>query len=119
MIQRRRVSNAPGAEYPRVHVDLSISFRLQAPEARNVQLGLGRDYDKVRAEDGSWSFRIPRHVPGFHDNHLVVDGVQVDDRGSETFYGVSRQSSGIEIPETGVDYYQVKDVPHGEIRQFR
>jgi hypothetical protein len=34
-------------------------------------------------------------------------------------YGVSRDSSGIEIPEKGVDFYQIQDVPHGQVRQFR
>jgi enterochelin esterase-like enzyme len=29
---------------------------------------------------------------------------------------VGRHSSGIEIPEDGIDYYPVKDVPHGEVR---
>ncbi len=113
------VTNVPGAEYPRVHSDHSVTFRIQAPEARKIQVRLGKDYDMVRAEDGSWSVRIPPQVPGFHYYYLVVDGVQVSDPASRSFFGVSRDSSGIEIPEKGVDYYQVKDVPHGEIRQFR
>jgi enterochelin esterase-like enzyme len=41
----------------------------------------------------------------------------VSDPASESFYGVSKQSSGIEIPESGVDYYMPKNVPHGEIRE--
>jgi enterochelin esterase-like enzyme len=45
-----------------------------------------------------------------------VDGVQVIDPASEAFYGSGRQAGGIEIPEKGVDYYDAKDVPHGEIR---
>jgi enterochelin esterase family protein len=40
----------------------------------------------------------------------------VCDSASETFFGSSRESSGIEIPEVGVDYYNAKDVPHGELR---
>jgi hypothetical protein len=43
--------------------------------------------------------------------------VNVCDPASETFYGVSRQYSGIEVPEKGVDFYLPKDVPHGEIRE--
>lgn len=56
---------------------------------------------------------------GFHYYYLIVDGVQVNDPASESFYGVGRQSSGIEIPEKGVDYYQVNNVPHGEVRSRR
>jgi enterochelin esterase-like enzyme len=32
---------------------------------------------------------------------------------------VSRESSGIEIPEAGADYSEIKNVPHGQIRNFR
>ena len=56
-------------------------------------------------------------MPGFHYYVLVIDGVQVNDPASETFYGTGKQTSGIEIPEKGVDYYLPKDVPHGEIRE--
>jgi enterochelin esterase-like enzyme len=112
-------TNVFGAAYPRVHPDLSVSFQLKAPEARKVQVRLGKDYEMTRAEDGTWSATVPPQVPGFHYYYLVVDGVEVNDPGSESFYGVGRESSGIEIPEKGVDFYQIKDVPHGEIRQFR
>jgi enterochelin esterase-like enzyme len=92
---------------------------LKAPEARKVQVRLGKDYEMTRATDGTWSATIPPQVPGFHYYYLVVDGVEINDPGSETFYGVGRESSGIEIPEAGAEYSEVKNVPHGEIRQFR
>jgi len=56
-------------------------------------------------------------VPGFHYYSINVDGISINDPGSETFYGVSRQYSGIEVPESGVDFYQPKNVPHGEVRE--
>ena len=83
-------SNVAGAEYPRVHSDLSVTFQLKAPEAHKVQVRLGKDYEMVRADDGLWSVTIPPQVPGFHYYYLVVDGVAVNDPGSETFYGVAR-----------------------------
>ncbi len=112
-------TNVPGAGYPRINPDLSVAFRLKAPDAHKVEVRLGGNFEMTRAEDGTWSVTIPPQVPGFHYYYLVVDGVVVNDPASETFYGVSRESSGIEIPEKGVDFYEVKDVPHGEIRQFR
>jgi enterochelin esterase-like enzyme len=112
-------TNVMGAEFPRVHPDRRVTFQLKAPDAQKVQVRLGRDYDMVKGADGVWSVTIPPQVPGFHYYWLVVDGVLVNDPGSETFYGVGRESSGIEIPEEGVDFYQVKDVAHGEVRSFR
>ena len=87
-----------------------------APDAQKVQVRLGQNYDMTRGADGMWSVTIPPQVVGFHYYYLIVDGVQVNDPASEAFYGVSRESSGIEIPETGVDYYDAKDVPHGDVR---
>ena len=112
-------TNVLGAEYPRVHADLRATFRLKAPEATRVQVDIGKPYDMTRGEDGTWSVTVPPQVPGFHYYSLVVDGVAVNDPGSETFYGASRQMSGIEIPEAGVDFYSMKDVPHGEVRSVR
>src|SRR5271157_4728730 len=111
-------SNIMGAEYPRVHADLSASFRLQAPDARKVVLDImATKYDMAKGGDGSWTARTKPLVPGFHYYQLWVDGVSMNDPGSETFFGVGRQFSGIEIPEKGADFYDPKDVPHGDIRE--
>jgi enterochelin esterase family protein len=110
-------TNIGGAIYPRIHSDLSITFRLNAPNANKVQLQLDRQYDMVRDANGVWSITTPPQVPGFHYYSLIIDGVWVCDPASETFFGMGREASGIEVPEKGVDFYDVKNVPHGEIRE--
>jgi enterochelin esterase-like enzyme len=110
-------TNIPGAEYPRIHSDLRVTFRLKAPDARAVRLHLDKDYNLDRGDDGVWIVTTTPQVPGFHYYWFILDGVNVCDPASETFYGVSRQYSGIEVPEKGVDFYDVKDVPRGEVRQ--
>ena len=44
-------------------------------------------------------------------------GPQVPDPGSLYFYGASRWGSGLEIPAKDQDFYALKDVPHGQLRQ--
>jgi enterochelin esterase-like enzyme len=56
-------------------------------------------------------------APGFHYYRVFVDGVEVNDPASETFYGTGKETSGIETPEKAVDFYLPKDVPHGEVRE--
>ncbi len=113
-------SNIMNAEYPKVYPDLSVAFRLKAPEAQKVQVDISATkYDMQKDADGVWTVKIPPQVVGFHYYQLWVDGVSVPDPGSDTFFGVGRQFSGIEIPEAGVDYSDVKDVPHGQVRSFR
>jgi enterochelin esterase family protein len=91
-------------------------LRILAPDAQKVQVRMGQTYNMVKGAEGMWTVTTPPQVVGYHYYYLIVDGVQVNDPASESFYGVSRQSSGIEIPEVGVDYYSPKDVPHGEVR---
>jgi enterochelin esterase-like enzyme len=56
---------------------------------------------------------------GFHYYSLLIDGVAVADPASETFYGMGRMASGIEIPFAEGGYYALKNVPHGDIRTKR
>jgi len=110
-------TNVRGAKYPQINPDLSVTFRIQAPDAYKVEFDLGKRYPATRTDDGAWSATTDPQVPGFHYYWLVIDGVQVNDPASESFYGVGKQCSGIEIPEKGVDYYMPRDVPHGEVRE--
>ena len=117
-------SNVRGAAYPRVHADLSVTFRLKAPDAKKVQLNTGSDdnglgkgpFDMTRGEDGVWAVTTPPAIPGFHYYWFLVDGVAVNDPGSETYFGWAKESSGVEVPEKGADFYAVKDVAHGDVR---
>ncbi|AWM39018.1 Carbohydrate acetyl esterase/feruloyl esterase precursor [Gemmata obscuriglobus] len=115
-------TNTGNAAYPRVHADGRVTFQLRAPDAKKVQvftgygLGTGGPWDMTRGDDGVWALTSPPVVPGFHYYALVVDGVRVNDPGSDTFFGTGRPTSGIEVPEPGVDFYRAKDVPHGEVR---
>ncbi len=109
-------TNIQGQQFPCVYPDNRVAFRLVAPDAQKVQVRLGQDYPMTRDANGVWTVTLPPQVVGFHYYYLVIDGVQVSDPASETFFGVNRVSSGVEVPEQGVDYYLPKDVPHGEIR---
>jgi enterochelin esterase-like enzyme len=110
-------TNIQGAQFPCVYPDNRVEVRVMAPEAGKVQVRMGsKSFDMVRAADGMWSATVPPQAVGYHYYWLIIGGVMANDPASESFYGVSRQSSGIEIPEVGVDYYLPKDVPHGEIR---
>jgi enterochelin esterase-like enzyme len=75
-----------------------------------------KKYDMVKDAEGVWEVTTDPIVEGFHYYSLLIDGVAVADPSSETFYGMGRMASGIEIPEKDVDFYLPKDVPHGEIR---
>jgi enterochelin esterase-like enzyme len=115
-------SNVRGAEYPRVHADLRVTFRMKATTAQKVEFGFfgfdgGKRYPAQKSGEGFWTATTEPLVPGFHYYRVFIDGVEVNDPSSETFYGTGKETSGIEVPEKGVDYYLPKDVPHGEVRE--
>ena len=111
--------NIPGAPYPCVHPDRSVTFRVQAPDAQKVQVRLGGAHDMTKGADGLWMVTIPPQVVGFHYYSVVVDGAVVADPATRTFFGSGWDNSGIEIPEPEADaaYYSAKDVPHGQVAQ--
>jgi enterochelin esterase-like enzyme len=114
-------SNVPGALTPSIHSDRRITFALKAPIAASVQIaggdGLGPGpFPMAKAADGIWSVTTPASVPGFHYYWFVLDGVEMNDPASETFFGYGKETSGIEVPENGADYYSIQTVPHGEVR---
>ena len=115
-------TNIGNAAYPRIHSDLRLSFQLKAPDAKSVSLvgsfGLAKGpYPMERSSDGTWAVTTPPVVPGFHYYHFLVDGGIVNDPGSDSFYGNFKRASAIEVPAKGVDFYDNKDVPHGEVRE--
>lgn len=112
-------TNISGAQYPQIFPDNSVLFRIKAPDAKKVQIDLGKKYDMLREEDGSWAVTTDPIIEGFHYYSVLIDGVAVCDPACLTYYGMGRMASGIEIPEKNVDYYLTKDVSHGQIRQIR
>ena len=122
-------TNVRTAQYPRVHADGKVTFRIKAPDAHKVQIhpvlnnyaylghnGLGQDMiDLTKDADGFWSATVGPSQPGFHYYNLVIDGVEVADPGSRTFWGADHEISGIEVPGPDTDFYAEKDVPHGTV----
>jgi enterochelin esterase-like enzyme len=117
-------SNVPGAQFPRIHPDLRITFTFHAANAHSIQVaggdGLGNGPFAMKKDaDDVWTVTTPPAVPGFHYYWFVLDGVPVNDPASETYFGYGKETSGIEVPQSGADFYAIKNVPHGEIREKR
>ena len=109
-------TNIRGGKYPQVMPDNRVVFRLRAPNAKKLQIDLGKKYDMIADTGGFWTLTTDPIGPGFHYYSLIIDGIAVVDPASEAFYGMSRMASGIEIPFKGDDFYAMKNVPHGDIR---
>jgi enterochelin esterase-like enzyme len=114
--QQAPTTNIRGADYPQITPGSKAVFKVNAPDVHSMQLDLGKKYDMQKNSEGVWQVTTDSLSEGFHYYSLIVDGLAVCDPASETFYGMGRMASGIEIPFAGDDYYAIKDVPHGDIR---
>jgi len=110
--------NQPGKQYPQVNSERRVRARVVAPNATSVQLDIGaRRYPLKKVEGNAWIGESAPQDEGFHYYQIWVDGAQVPDPGTLYFYGASRWGSGIEIPAQDQDFYSLKNVPHGELRE--
>jgi enterochelin esterase-like enzyme len=110
--------NQPGKQYPQVNSEGRVRARIVAPQAQSVALDIGAvKYPLTKGDDGAWIGESRPQDEGFHYYQVVIDGAQVPDPSSLYFYGASRWGSGVEVPAKDQDFYALKDVPHGQLRE--
>ena len=88
-------SNVAGREFPNVHDDSRVTFRVKAPDAQRAQVaprgddnGLGRGhYDMHRDSAGARTVTTPPVRPGFHYCELAVDRFHCSNPNSKRFFG--------------------------------
>jgi GH35 family endo-1,4-beta-xylanase/enterochelin esterase-like enzyme len=115
--------NQPGQQYPQVNSQGYARFRIEAPDAQAVTVGLGLGgqggTQLKKTYDGSWVGTTAGPMDeGFHYYHITVDGGTFNDPGTGNYYGSTRWESGIEIPAKDKDFYAMKNVPHGKVQQI-
>lgn len=115
-------SNILNAEFPKISENNSVYVRLKAPEAAKVMVQGGdglcpKPLALTRDSSGNWNAIISNAGPGFHYYWFMVDGVWVNDPGSDSYFGYGKPVGGIEIPSPGEDFFSPKNVAHGEVRE--
>ncbi len=111
--------NQPNKQYPQVNSERRVRARVVAPQATSVALQFlgGATYPLTKGDDGAWVGVTQPQDEGFHYYQLLIDGAGVPDPGSLYFYGGNRWGSGVEVPAHDQDFYAVKNVPHGQLRE--
>ncbi len=111
--------NQPGRQYPQVTSDGRVRTSISAPQAQKVELDIGAvRYPLTKGENGVWTGGESKpQDEGFHYYQIWIDGAAVPDPGSLYFYGAGRWGSGVECPAKDQDFYALKNVPHGQIRE--
>ena len=109
----------PGKQYPQVNSERCVRVRVTAPDAKSVKLDIGGvKYDLVKDDQGVWTGESAPQDEGFHYYQLNIDGADVPDPSSLYYYGASRWGSGVDVPAADQDFYAVKNVPQGQMREI-
>lgn len=115
------VRGGSGIDSPAVAADGRVTFRLRAPEAQAVTVSgdFGNDAPMTRGDDGVWSVTVGPLEPEMYVYYFVVDGVRTVDPSNPQVkigYVTSTTTSLLTVPGSEPAFYDVRDVPHGEIR---
>ncbi|HUI54770.1 MAG TPA: alpha/beta hydrolase-fold protein [Bryobacteraceae bacterium] len=112
------VVNGQIRQYPEVNSQRRVRTTFRAPNAQSVAIDISAvQYPMTKDANGLWTGVTNAQDEGFHYYQLRVDGVPVPDPGALMFYGASRWGSGIEVPAHDADFYVMKNVPHGQLRE--
>jgi enterochelin esterase-like enzyme len=112
---------SPPVASPEVAGDRRVTFRLRAPEAKAVSVSgdFGADAQMQKGSDGVWSVTVGPLDPEMYVYFFIVDGVRLTDPSNpqvKVGYVTTTTTSLVTVPGNGPAFYDVQDVPHGEIR---
>lgn len=101
-----------------------VTFSLRAPDARTVTVtgDFGPDVALARSADGVWSATVGPLKPEEYVYYFVVDGVRLPDPANPRVkigYVTSTTTSLVNVPGAGPAFYDVQNVPHGELRTLQ
>jgi enterochelin esterase family protein len=111
----------PAVKSPEVAADRRVTFRLLAPEAKAVAVSgdFGPDVPMRKGDDGVWTTTVGPLAPEMYVYFFTVDGVRLIDPSNPEVkigYVTTTTTSLVTVPGSGPAFYDVQDVPHGEIR---
>lgn len=105
---------------PEVHADRRVTFRVAAPNARQVELDATLPLERTameKGEDGLWSVTIGPIAPGLYHYWIRVDGMNIADAMNPLLKpSRSPVRSLLEVPAEPPALHEFQDVPHGVVR---
>lgn len=110
-------TNQDGKEYPQVNSEGRVKIRVVAPEAKSVSCSFRNSSEFQKDENGVWTGFTRPLDEGFHYYTIKIDGAEVPDPNSKYYFGAMRWGSGVEVPAKDKEFYAVKNIPHGQLRE--
>jgi enterochelin esterase-like enzyme len=105
---------------PEVHSDSRITFRLRAPNAKEVTIRLETVGVKPMQKDerGVWSFTSDPMQPDIYSYAFIVDGLQTIDLANRLLkYNLLNTENQVHVPGPASLPWEINDVPHGVLHR--
>jgi len=106
---------------PEVTADGCIILRLQAPNAKAVQVQgdfTPKVHDMARDDGGVWSFTSEPLRPGSYQYWFTMDGLTMPDPVNTYVRPASGvYKSQVDVPGLGAEWMAFRDVPHGTLHE--
>jgi enterochelin esterase family protein len=105
---------------PEVHPDGRVTFRLKAPDAKEVRLRCEgvKDANLEKDEKGIWAFTTDTLEPDIYAYSFTVDGARVIDPVNPLLkYNLLNTVSQVHVPGLLSLAWEVNDVPHGQLHR--
>ena len=104
---------------PEVHADRSVTFRLRAPNNKEVSVsieGVPKPIDMQKDDKGVWSVTTDPMAPDYYGYSFVADGVNMFDPSNHAVKpNFLYRASEVHVPGAASASWEVAAVPHGEI----
>jgi enterochelin esterase-like enzyme len=102
---------------PEVLPDRTVTFRLLAPNAENVQVGgefATRPLSMTKDEKGIWSVTTPPLEPNTYGYNFIMDGLTMPDpSNTHVRVGALWFATQVDVPGDKPAFFAAQDVPHG------
>src|SRR4051812_25860632 len=110
-----------GPSSPEVTADRRVTFRLQAPNAKSVQVQgdfTAKTHDLTKDDKGVWSYTSEALKPGSYQYWFVMDGLTMPDPVNTYVRPASGvYKSQVDVPGEGAEWMAFRDVPHGALHE--
>lgn len=122
---QQSLSRGPGITSPQVNDNNTVTFRMQAPNAEDVQLsgdwmpteGTRRINEAmVKSDSGRWTLTTNVLPSDLHTYSFMVDGLRINDPNNAYVIRDVANIANYFIIGGGIgDYYKTNNVPHGTV----
>jgi enterochelin esterase-like enzyme len=120
MLTAATTASAQTLVSPEVHADGRVTFRLRAPNAKEVVLRCEgtKGGPMQKDEAGVWSLTTEPMQPDIYAYSFAVDGVKVIDPANPLLkYNLLNTESQVHVPGPATLAWEINDVPHGVLHR--